>query len=64
VFVCHCLAAEAGSPFNTESIVAKIALGRLGTVDEIANAVLFLCSDKSAHTTGALLTVDGGFLLT
>jgi NAD(P)-dependent dehydrogenase (short-subunit alcohol dehydrogenase family) len=56
-------AAAAGSPFNTESIVANIALRRLATVEEVANAVLFLCSDQSAHTTGALLTVDGGFLL-
>ncbi len=56
-------AAAAGSPFNTESIVANIALRRLGTVEEIAAAVLFLCSDASAYTTGASLTVDGGFLL-
>src|SRR5215469_6630280 len=55
-------ATAAGSPFNTESIVASIALRRLGTVEEIANAILFLSSDASTFTTGALLTVDGGFL--
>ncbi|MCC6775328.1 MAG: SDR family oxidoreductase [Hyphomicrobiales bacterium] len=56
-------AAEAGSSFNESSIVGSIALGRIGGVDEIADAILFLCSDHSAYTTGASLPVDGGFLL-
>ncbi len=32
----------------TDSIVANIPLGRIGAPDEIANAVLFLCSDEGA----------------
>ena len=32
-------------------------------LDEIANAVIFLCSNDAAFITGASLTVDGGFLL-
>lgn len=56
-------AAEAGSSFNESSIVGSIALGRIGGADEIADAILFLCSDHSAYTTGASLPVDGGFLL-
>lgn len=56
-------AADAGSAFNTQSIVVNIALGRIGSPEEIAAAILFLCSDASAYTTGASLTVDGGFLL-
>jgi len=55
--------AAAGSPFSSASIAANIPLGRLGTADEIANAVIFLCSNDATFITGASLTVDGGFLL-
>ena len=56
-------AAEAGSAFNAASIAANIALGRIGMADEVANAIVFLCSDEASFITGASLTVDGGFLL-
>ncbi|MEI6092928.1 MAG: 3-oxoacyl-[acyl-carrier-protein] reductase [bacterium] len=38
----------------------KIPLGRFGTVEEIANAVCFLSSDKASYITGQVLGVNGG----
>jgi L-fucose dehydrogenase len=46
-----------------KAITAKIPLGkRMTTAEEIANTVVFLLSDKSSHTTGQLVHVDGGYV--
>ena len=44
------------------SLVRSIPLGRAGEPTDIAEAVLFLCSDAAAHVSGAVLDVDGGSL--
>jgi NAD(P)-dependent dehydrogenase (short-subunit alcohol dehydrogenase family) len=44
-----------------KAISSNVPLGRLGTPDEIAKAVVFLASDDSSYVTGTELFVDGGF---
>lgn len=43
------------------SVLAKIKLGRLGRVEDLMGAILFLASDASALMTGTSLIVDGGW---
>ena len=43
------------------SVLAKIKLGRLGTVEDLMGAVVFLASDAAALMTGTSLLVDGGW---
>jgi NAD(P)-dependent dehydrogenase (short-subunit alcohol dehydrogenase family) len=47
--------------FDTSSIVARIQpLQRFGTVTDVANAAVYLASDRAAQVTGVVLPVDGG----
>jgi len=52
-----------GTPEALEKIAKGIPLGRLGTADDIANAVLFLASDRANFITGQTISVDGGYTM-
>jgi len=43
-----------------EFVMSNIPLGRFGTVEEVANVVTFLASDKASLVTGTCINVDGG----
>ena len=47
-------------PRKADFAAAMHPVGRIGKVEEIASAVLYLCSDGAAFTTGQALAVDGG----
>ena len=42
------------------AMIRRIPAGRIADVDDVADAVLFLCSDRARHIVGQVLAVDGG----
>ncbi|HZF78477.1 MAG TPA: SDR family NAD(P)-dependent oxidoreductase, partial [Rubrivivax sp.] len=49
------------TPAFREQVLGKIALGRVGTVEDVMGGVLFLAGDAAALITGSALMVDGGW---
>jgi len=45
-------------------LVSKVPMKRMATPQEIANAVIFLCSDLNTYITGQNIIIDGGFSIT
>jgi NAD(P)-dependent dehydrogenase (short-subunit alcohol dehydrogenase family) len=44
-----------------DAVMAKVPMNRLGTAGEIAEAVVWMCSDKASFMTGASHVIDGGY---
>jgi NAD(P)-dependent dehydrogenase (short-subunit alcohol dehydrogenase family) len=47
---------------NYEEMIDSIPMGRWGMPEEIAEAVVFLCSERASLISGEELVVDGGFI--
>jgi NAD(P)-dependent dehydrogenase (short-subunit alcohol dehydrogenase family) len=49
------------NPEYQKAFISQVPLGRLAAPDEIADAVLFIASDRARFISGQLLCVDGGY---
>ena len=47
---------------RSDEILGRIPAGRWGTPEDMAGAVVFLCSDAASYVNGFTLAVDGGWL--
>jgi NAD(P)-dependent dehydrogenase (short-subunit alcohol dehydrogenase family) len=59
------MARGAWKSFNVseDELVKHSPVGRLGEPEDVANAVLFLCSEEASFITGTTLCVDGGWVV-
>jgi len=51
------------SPDQIQRFVEAVPLGRLGTAEEVAAAVVYLASAGAGYVTGQVLNVDGGLVM-
>ena len=49
-----------GTPENKAALVTTVPMGRLGLSEELADAIVYIASDKASFITGHILNVDGG----
>jgi NAD(P)-dependent dehydrogenase (short-subunit alcohol dehydrogenase family) len=49
-----------GTPENKAELVANVPMERMGHSEELADAIVFIASDKASYITGHVLNVDGG----
>lgn len=52
--------AEFGAENRWRELTTGFPRGRLGTVEEVASTIVFLCSDRAGYISGSVVTVDGG----
>jgi NAD(P)-dependent dehydrogenase (short-subunit alcohol dehydrogenase family) len=52
-----------GNPETRKNALNRHPLGRLGTVEDVARAVAFLCSENASFITGQSINVSGGFVI-
>jgi NAD(P)-dependent dehydrogenase (short-subunit alcohol dehydrogenase family) len=50
-------------PTRLARLIAREPIGRVGTPEEVAEAVVWLCSDAASFVTGHTMTVDGGYVV-
>jgi NAD(P)-dependent dehydrogenase (short-subunit alcohol dehydrogenase family) len=53
-----------GDELYDKGLLPSVHLRRAGRPEEIAQSIVFLCSDEASYITGTTLTPDGGFTLT
>ncbi|NLT31762.1 MAG: SDR family oxidoreductase, partial [Propionibacterium sp.] len=51
---------EASEDFTAETLAAGVPMGRLGTADEVASVVPWLCSEQASFATGISVGINGG----